>query len=229
MDIVILTNFRCGSHLLMQLIAENGFTANDEIIARTTRDIRNKHIDNPKFFRIPVQERRQLIKDSIDANLVPNIKAKLGNSVSIIHNLQSRRIETSLEELFPDAKFVHLTRNPFDAAISLYFARHTHEFFSFIENPVKRKKPVPYDFDAIMEKYKLYTEEWLWKELPQISATVDYDELVANPKDVMQNLGKQLCGKPFKVFMQSKYEKQDDPKKAEFKQRFIDDMVIKND
>jgi len=231
MDIVILTNFRCGSHLLMQLIAENGFTANDEVLAHCRKEIREESAQKIIEVKLDILTKTELIKQSIKENLVSYLPSKLGNSVNIIHRMQYNDVDVPLAELFPDAKFIRLTRNPIDAAISLYFARTSNQFFSFAKAPIFKFHQVPYDFKQIKKKYDRYLYAWNWEDsiLPQITATVDYDELVANPKAVMNKLGKKLTGKPFKVFTQSKYEKQEDPLKAEFKQQFINDMEVKND
>ncbi len=93
------------------------------------------------------------------------------------------KIET-LQEIFPDAKFVTLVRNPFDCMPSMmnYMASGWKLFGSPLE-------PYPYkeEFFEVMRHLYLYPAEYFQGQ-PDACMFIKYDELVRHPDEVIMDM-----------------------------------------
>ena len=91
---------------------------------------------------------------------------------------------TTLQEIFPDARFVTLVRNPFDCMPSMmdYMASG----WKLFGNPLE---PYPYKeaFFEVMNHYYLYPAEY-FQDKEEECLFVKYDELISQPDEVVFDL-----------------------------------------
>lgn len=107
-----------------------------------------------------------------------------GNKIFLSKNPSfTGKIET-LQEIFPDARFVDLVRNPFDCMPSMmsYMASGWKLFGSPLE-------PYPYkeDFFEVMRHYYLYPAEF-FQDKPDECLFIKYDELLSQPDEVVMDM-----------------------------------------
>ena len=227
--IIILTNQRCGSHHLCSMIEANGYKSVQEIVETTKRIITDEFqvsclYENADLQKCPAEMRRQgqkLIQQRF-SSVARRVISR--GTVGILHRYQIHRFskhpekETQdLKSHFKGARFIHLTRDPVDSAVSFYVALKTGKWFSFVSG--NRSTP-EYNFEDLKKVYDRYTKELVWPEtvLSDLGAVhVRYEDLISDAPGTMAKLG-------FSVHTQDKFKKQSDPLKAEFKNQFIKDL-----
>ena len=90
----------------------------------------------------------------------------------------------SLTEFFPDARFINLVRNPFQAMPSMLDYMSTG--WKLFCDPLE---PYPYkkEFFEVMNYYYLYPVEY-FKDKDNKCNFIRYDDLVANPDEIIEDL-----------------------------------------
>jgi len=227
-NFLILSNFRCGTHYLHALIAANGYTMQDEFTGKIQRllspEVRKEVRAAARNGRKAGLNFEQIQEKLVELGVRQHRQAKVQEvwkprSVGILHRIQSRLLYgklspeaelAKLKELFPNTTFILLTRDPVEAAVSWFFARHERSFFS--HQAKRRQEPPIYNEKEIQKWVSKYEGDWLWSQ-ELADHVVDYSELLINPEDVMARLGLSL-------FEQNQVEKQIDPLKDEYIQRF---------
>lgn len=127
------------------------------------------------------REERMRIMGFYKRMVQKHLYAHGGNKILLSKNPSfSAKIET-LQELFPDARFITLVRNPFDCMPSMmnYMASGWKLFGSPLE-------PYPYkeEFFEVMRHLYLYPAEY-FQDKPEECMFIKYDELVSHPDEVV--------------------------------------------
>lgn len=235
MNLVILTNYRSGSHFLAGLLESNGFDYRGEILPRTKKKISAKYTqdvirENGRGSR---ESRNNIMSVKVRENLLDEIKSTMdGSSVCILHREQldimmsmfpGKTESNFLLDTFPDARFIFLDRDKYECAISFYFAIKTSEWFSLQQ---RHSKTVEYDFDEIKKIYERYLS-WSWSmdTLDSIGAVyVNYKDLVNSFEDTALSLSKEL-----EIAIssnKSRFEKQENSLKKEYLDRFRKEYIL---
>lgn len=140
--------------------------------------------------------------------------------------------ETELHDLFPDAKWIHLDRrDKIGQAISLARAIQTGIWTSSDET---RATEFEYDYYRFLSHFEtILAEGYLWqlffesKGLPVLRLT--YEDFVARPRETVLEVRQFLdpSGPPpliDDVRIPAQFQKQHDPRSAEFRKQFIGDL-----
>jgi hypothetical protein len=107
-----------------------------------------------------------------------------GNRILLSKNPSFTGKIATLQEVFPDARFVTLVRNPFDCMPSMM--SYMASGWKLFGNPLE---PYPYkeEFFEVMRYYYLYPAEY-FQEKEDDCIFVKYDELMSQPDEVVIDL-----------------------------------------
>jgi tetratricopeptide (TPR) repeat protein len=88
-----------------------------------------------------------------------------------------------IEQLFPEAKIIHCTRNPLDTCLSCYFQNFS------------RSHPYTYNLNDLAFYYNSYRQLMKhWENVSSLSIhTIEYENLVESPEDAVRRL-LEFCG-----------------------------------
>lgn len=129
-------------------------------------------------------ERRLKIMEFYKRMVQRHLFAHGGNKILLSKNPSFSGKIATLQEVFPDARFVTLVRNPFDCMPSMM--NYMASGWKFFGNPLE---PYPYkeDFFEVMRHYYLYPAEY-FQDKPDECLFVKYDELLSQPDEVVIDL-----------------------------------------
>lgn len=211
-----------GTHLLLGLLAANGFVRRGE-------ELFHAHWEHNLLQATVTTEPRlyEITSRYVHEKHEPA-------SAYIVHSEQLQRIvgttdpavwRTALQELFGNAKFIHITRDLADSVVSVAFARHQNWFKSADE---PRTLTIPeYDFEVLHEWYRKYVGEWVWD--PQLLASLNaleltYEQLTSDVNGTMDLVERHLSVR-LPVRTQWVYHKQADPNKDIYADRFREELA----
>jgi hypothetical protein len=129
-------------------------------------------------------EERKRIMGFYKRMVQKHLYAHGGNKILLSKNPSFTAKIESLQEFFPDARFITLVRNPFDCMPSMmnYMASGWKLFGSPLE-------PYPYkeEFFDVMRHLYLYPAEY-FQDKPDECMFIKYDELVSQPDEVVLDI-----------------------------------------
>ena len=135
-----------------------------------------------------------------------HIYAHGGDRILLSKNPSHTAKLASLMETFPDARFVSLARNPFESMPSMlnYMSAGWKVFCDPLE-PYPHKQ----EFFEVMNFYYLYPVEF-FQQYPDACNFIKYDEMVAHPDEIIEDLYDWLdlkISKPFAAIIDRETEK----------------------
>jgi len=202
-SVVILSNFRCGTHLLHEIFVANGYVKHDEIlrtyssiIPQDERDYFENHIMS--YFKHDKFKYYSALKLSENMGYpskhIKMLESKLARvwkpgSVAIVHksqfnkvygSLSSQETKDKLSDLFPKSIFILLERDPYEAAVSYFIARHEQRWSSTAN---KIGETPEFNEEELTLILNMYLDEWNWDNIQDLDAVhIAYNNLCDNPE-----------------------------------------------
>ena len=132
---------------------------------------------------IPREKKRRVMK-FYKSMLQRHLYAHGGNKILLSKNPSYSSRIAALTETFPDARFIKLVRNPFEALPSMLDSMSIglHIFCDPLE-----KYPFTDEWVELMKYYYLYPVEY-FKDKKEKCNFIKYDELVQHPDEIVEDL-----------------------------------------
>jgi LPS sulfotransferase NodH len=131
--------------------------------------------------------------------------------------------------LFPQAHFVHLTRDDLiGQSVSLYKAFGTGQWSSYFE---KRREPPTYDFASLLTHYRsLVWENASWEAYFQLTGTeplrLTYSQVVSEPEGTVSAVATHIgIDTPLPPLSEPTLDRQRDAWNSETRERFESDLI----
>ena len=137
------------------------------------------------FFDRDIPEKRKKRINAFYRNLIQrHLYAHGGNKILLSKNPSFTGKIASLSQMFPDARFVNLVRNPYEAMPSMYDYMSA-AWHVFCDSP--EAYPFKDEFFNVMNYYYLSPPD-LFKNKPDKCSTIDYADLVTTPFEIVEYL-----------------------------------------
>lgn len=137
------------------------------------------------FFDRDIPEKRKKKINAFYKSLIQrHLYAHGGDKILLSKNPSFTGKIASLSQMFPDARFINLARNPYEAMPSMYDYMST-AWHVFCDSP--EAYPFTDEFFKVMNYYYLFPADF-FKEKPEKCNFIEYADMVSNPFEIVESL-----------------------------------------